>query len=89
MQQITNPINWPVLDMADEGTIDSQVAALRDRIRKDNCILPDSMCFIDDGVSGATLIRPKLERLRDCVAAGDIERLYVLSPDRQARKYAY
>ncbi|ECM3183410.1 recombinase family protein, partial [Salmonella enterica subsp. enterica serovar Newport] len=74
---------------AQKGTIDSQVAALRDRIREDNCILADSMCFIDDGVSGATLIRPQLERLRDCVAAGDIERLYVLSPDRLARKYAY
>ncbi|CAI0840335.1 recombinase family protein [Serratia quinivorans] len=74
---------------AQKGTIDSQVAALRDRIREDNNALPDGMLFIDDGISGATLVRPQLERLRDCAAAGDIERLYVLSPDRLARKYAY
>lgn len=47
------------------------------------------MFFIDDAISGATLIRLQLERLRDCAAAGDIERLYVLSPDRLARKYVY
>ena len=30
-----------------------------------------------------------LERLRDLVAAGGVDRLYVHSPDRLARKYAY
>jgi site-specific DNA recombinase len=44
---------------------------------------------MDDGYSGSTLIRPALERLRDVVAAGGIDRLYVHSPDRLARKYAY
>ena len=34
-------------------------------------------------------MRPSLERLRDVVAAGGVERLYVHSPDRLARKYAY
>ncbi len=36
-----------------------------------------------------TLIRPALERLRDLAAIGAIDRLYVHSPDRLARKYAY
>jgi len=45
--------------------------------------------FLDEGYSGATLIRPALERLRDRVAAGGLDRLYVHSPDRLARKYAY
>jgi site-specific DNA recombinase len=45
--------------------------------------------LIDEGYSGATLIRPGLERLRDLVAAGGVDRLYVHSPDRLARKYAY
>ncbi len=43
----------------------------------------------DDGFSGASLVRPALERLRDVAAAGEIERLYVYSPDRLARRYAY
>ena len=34
-------------------------------------------------------MRPALERLRDAVAAGSINRLYVHSPDRLARRYAY
>ena len=33
--------------------------------------------------------RPALERLRDVAYAGAIDRLYVHSPDRLARKYAY
>jgi len=47
------------------------------------------MQFLDEGSSGATLVRPALERLRDVIAAGAIDRLYVHSPDRLARKYAY
>jgi site-specific DNA recombinase len=35
------------------------------------------------------LVRPALERLRDVVAAGSVDRLYVHAPDRLARKYAY
>jgi site-specific DNA recombinase len=34
-------------------------------------------------------MRPALERLRDLAAAGSIDRLYIHSPDRLARKYAY
>ena len=45
--------------------------------------------FLDDGVSGSILVRPGLERLRDQAAAGAIDRLYVLDPDRFSRKYAY
>src|SRR5207244_6558547 len=34
-------------------------------------------------------VRPALERLRDVIAAGSVDRLYIHSPDRLARKYAY
>ena len=44
---------------------------------------------MDDGYSGDILVRPGLERLRDQAAAGVIDRLYVLDPDRFSRKYAY
>ena len=39
-------------------TIASQVAALRDRVAADDCVLPPECEFIDEGYSGATLIRP-------------------------------
>ena len=70
-------------------TIASQVAALRERVALEGLDLPDTLQFLDEGYSGATLVRPALERLRDVIAAGAIDRLYVHSPDRLARKYAY
>ena len=51
-------------------------------------LMPDER-FCDEGYSGATLVRPALERLRDAVAAGHLDRIYVHSPDRLARRYAY
>ena len=71
------------------GTIASQVAALQERIAADGEVLQPEHTYRDEGYSGATLVRPALERLRDAAAAGQIDRLYVHSPDRLARKYAY
>jgi site-specific DNA recombinase len=45
--------------------------------------------FMDNGVNGATLIRPGLDALRDCAAAGEIDKILVHNPDRLARKYAH
>ena len=74
---------------AQEGTIDSQLAALRERVETDGLSLSDELIFIDEGYSGANLIRPGLEQLRDVAAMKGLERLYVHSPDRLARRYAY
>jgi len=74
---------------AQAGTIASQVEALQERLTKENLKLEPESCYIDDGYTGATFIRPALERLRDAAAAGAIDRVYVHSPDRLARKYAY
>ncbi|ADE16061.1 Resolvase domain protein [Nitrosococcus halophilus Nc 4] len=74
---------------AQAQTIQSQLAALRERIEGDGERLCPEHEFIDAGYSGSTLIRPALERLRDAVAGGEVERVYVYSPDRLARKYAY
>ena len=39
-------------------TIDSQVAAVRERIAADGLTISEELTFIDDGFSGATLVRP-------------------------------
>lgn len=70
-------------------TIESQVSALTDRARSEGTPVPPERQFIDDGISGATLARPTLDRLRDLAPVGAIDRIYVHSPDRLARKYAY
>jgi site-specific DNA recombinase len=74
---------------AHSGAIASQVASLRERITADGLRLEPERVFLDEGYSGASLLRPALERLRDAVAAGVVDRLYVHSPDRLARRYAY
>lgn len=51
----------------------------------DGFSLSEEFRFIDEGYTGATLVRPALERLRDLAAAGGLDRLYVHSPDRLAR----
>ena len=74
---------------ARDNTIASQVAALRERISAESFQLEPDHSYIDEGYSGSILSRPALERLRDAVAAGDIGRIYVLAPDRLARRYAH
>src|SRR5882672_12181834 len=74
---------------AEAHTVASQVAALQERVAADGLTVSEAMQFLDEGYSGATLIRPALERLRDVVAAGSVDRLSIHSPDRLARKYAY
>ena len=66
------------------NTIASQLAALRERLDKDGLSSHSELEFIDEGYSGATLVRPALEKLRDLIAFGTIDRLYVHSPDRLA-----
>ena len=74
---------------AERHTIDSQVAALLARAAADGHEIRPELRFLDDGQSGASLIRPALERLRDLAAMGAIDVVYVHAPDRLARSYAH
>ena len=72
-----------------DETIASQTAALRTHAEQLGLEIPDEWVFEDEGHSGATLIRPALERLRDLVAGVGIDVVLCYSPDRLARKFAY
>ena len=72
-----------------EQTIQSQTAALRELAAARGLLVPDDLVFEDEGVSGAVLRRPELERLRDLAVEGRFEVLLCLAPDRLARRYAY
>src|SRR5918997_4029414 len=74
---------------ARDNTIASQIAALRERIAADGRQLEPDHAYVDEGYSGSSLLRPALERLRDAGAAGLLDRLYVLAPDRLSRRYAH
>jgi site-specific DNA recombinase len=72
-----------------QGTIASQLDALRGFARDHQHEVVDDYVCLDDGYSGARLDRPGLDRLRDGAEAGAFEAALILCPDRLARKYAY
>jgi site-specific DNA recombinase len=74
---------------AKDQTIGSQTQALRAHAAASRLEVPEDWVFQDEGHSGATLVRPALERLRDLAAQGCVDVLLVWSPDRLARKFAY
>jgi site-specific DNA recombinase len=73
----------------EEHTIASQTAALIGFAREHQFEVPPDWVIEDDGVSGTSLIRPGLERVRDLAAEGLIQAVLVYAPDRLSRRYAY
>src|SRR2546426_881394 len=72
-----------------EGTIESQRRSLKQHIQHQGWSLLPEHEYIDDGVSGARLDRPALDRLRDAARRGEFDAVVILSPDRLARNYAH
>src|SRR6202162_2305521 len=70
-------------------TIASQTAALIEYAQMNGYSVPPEWVFQDEGYSGAILVRPGLEALRDLAAEGQITAALIYSPDRLSRKYAY
>jgi site-specific DNA recombinase len=74
---------------AEEATIESQVAALETYAAAHDYQVSAEHYFVDQGVSGARLDRPALDRLRDVAAGGQFATVICLAPDRLARNYAH
>jgi site-specific DNA recombinase len=70
-----------------EGTVGSQLDALQARAQSEGWAV--EMTCTDDGYSGTSLDRPGLDRARDAAAAGLIDAVVVLCPDRLARNYVH
>ncbi|MDA1279428.1 MAG: recombinase family protein [Chloroflexi bacterium] len=66
----------------DEQTVQSQLAELREAIAQSGEVDWDE--FVDEGYSRDDLARPRLDRLRDLVSTGDVNHVFVQSPDRLA-----
>jgi site-specific DNA recombinase len=73
----------------EEQTIGSQTTALIEAAVRWELEVPAEWVFEDEGFSGATLVRPALERLRDLAAQVPVDVVLCYSPDRLARRYAY
>jgi site-specific DNA recombinase len=74
---------------AQHNTIASQVGAIQAFATAQGVNVDPDLIFADNGVSGTTLMRPKLDLLRDKAVAGEIDHILILSPDRLARKYTH
>jgi len=70
-------------------TIESQIEALLSFATEKGYVVPKEYIFKDEGYSGAMLVRPGLERVRDLSAEGQLQAVLVYSPDRLSRNYAY
>lgn len=77
------------LQQEQEATIDSQVASIEQYAQQQGYELAPERYFLDQGVSGAKLARPGLDRLRDLASEGAFGVVLCWSPDRLARQYAH
>ena len=71
------------------NTIKSQITELKNRIAADNHELLDKYEFEDNGLSGWILERESLDALRDKVEEGEIDKIYIHSPDRLSRNFVH
>lgn len=68
-----------------EATIESQLAKLHEYAQNHDYTVLEEHIYIDQGVSGRSLYRPGLGRLRDATLAGEFHFVLCYSPDRLSR----
>jgi site-specific DNA recombinase len=74
---------------AQHDTLASQLTAVQAFAAARGGSIDPDLSFADNGISGTTLARPKLDLLRDKAAAGEMDQILILNPDRLARKYTH
>jgi site-specific DNA recombinase len=71
----------------EEGTIETQLSAIRDFAAKNNyTIIKD---YVDNGWSGDMLARPALDQLREDAKKKLWQAVLIYDPDRLARRYSF
>ncbi len=79
----------PATRQAQAQTIEQQLDRLREAVAGRGWELGEQHVYRDDGLSGARLGRPGLDRLRDHAALADLDVVLVTAPDRLARNYVH
>src|SRR3954469_22879641 len=74
---------------AESQTIEQQLERLHAYAAQQAWPIGPEQTYRDDGVSGARLDRPALDRLRDAVGRGGLARALTPGPARRPRRYAY
>lgn len=89
MRQAAMYVRVSTLRQKEEATIESQKELLFQFAKSKGFEISPDWIFEDNGVSGSTLARPALDKLRDYASEGLFDHIFILSPDRLSRKYAY
>jgi len=78
-------IRWSTEDQGEGTTLDVQREACKAFIVSQGWTCRDDLIFVDDGVSGATMQRPALSRLRALVGRREVDCVVVFKLDRLSR----
>jgi site-specific DNA recombinase len=70
-------------EQVDGFSLSTQVAACRALAEQEGYTVTDATIFQDEGVSGTTLDRPALKRMRQMIYDGALAAVCVLDPDNQ------
>jgi site-specific DNA recombinase len=70
-------------------TIEQQLDQLQRHLQEQHWTVSQEYIFRDEGFSGASLNRPGLDRLRDCVRNRELDMVLITAPDRLARHYVH
>lgn len=88
MDKVAIYIRWSTEDQGEGTTLDVQLEACRAYMASQGWSYREELVYVDDGVSGATMERPALTRLRAAVAQGQVECVVVYKLDRLSRSVA-
>lgn len=75
------------VNQENEGTIETQLSAVYDYIKKKNYTIIQE--YLDNGWSGDNIARPELDRLRVDARKKLFQAVVIYDPDRLARRYSY
>jgi len=74
---------------AQQQTIQTQLSRLEEHLTNQGINWEQVLIFRDEGISGASLRRPSLSKMRDSIRQREITQLYITAPDRLSRKYVH
>ena len=89
MMRVARYARVSTLQQVETQTLEQQLDRLQTDTDEQGWDWREAQVFRDDGVSGSTLTRPGLDRLRDQVASRTFDGVLVTAPDRLARKYVH
>ncbi len=76
-------------DQGERFTIAAQLGECRRFADSLGWDVPDDLVFVDDGISGATLDRPSLSRLKDTIDGGLVDGVLAYDSDRLSRNLGH